>query len=437
MKVRMIKIVAMIGLMCPALWAQSQSWSPDNLPAALAGNGGRTSFSGDKASTNTLTTRVRVSAEVDDNALNTTANKTTDEITRLDPTLIWNLSRARWSVDTEYTPGFSYSLELPRYRSVSHSLTNSLNFRLAQHLNLRLRNTYRKTSDPFDQIAQSQTVPGFGVLDQINPTLQNRPTLYTSDQAGFDLTYAPAAHTTVGLSGNYATTMYEDLTTGLNFDRDTQIGGGRVFIDQKLSPRQSVSVSYSYQIIAAGVYGRTATQTVLLYDNWQLSHNVNFSVFGGPEYSDVTPGFLSSTIPLANGWSWSAGGTLGWSGAKTSITGSVVRRVSNGAGFGGAVEMTDFSGRVQRRLGKRWQAGFFTQYTMNGSGGFSSGGRSINFFSGGVNISREIVRNLSFDAKYWYSHQDQFSNIVPLGNIADHNRVSIGLSYSFSHRMGS
>jgi len=417
--------------MCPLLRSQS------GLPAPLTGNASRPTFSGESASKNILTTTLRVSTTVDDNAMNDNSNKITDSISRFDPTFAWNLSRRRWSLDTEYTPGFSYSIELPRYRTVSHALQNSLSIMLAQHLNLRLRNGFTRTSDPFDRVSQAQTVPGFGVLDGTNPSLFSRPTLSTSDQAGLDITYAPAAHTTVGLSGTYATTMYEDLVPGEIFNRDTQVASGRAFIDQKLSPRQSVSASYNYQVITSGVYGRTVTQTVLLFDSWQLNPKVSFSVFGGPQYTNVHYGSVLATVPLTTGWSWSAGGTVDWKGTMTALSGSVSRRVSDGGGLGGAVQMTDFSGKVSRRIGKNWRTNFFASYTRNGSNGSSPLGRSINYFSGGVGVTRQIVRNLSFDARYWYSHEDQTTTVVPLGFLADHNRISIGLSYSFTHRLGS
>src|ERR1043165_2194726 len=135
------------------------------------------------------------STHIDDNALNNNNNKITDAISSFNPSLAWTLTRKRWNMETEYSPNFSYSLELPSYDTISHSLRNSLTLRLAQHVNLRLRNNFVRTADPFGRLSGSELVPGFGVLDQTNPSLYGPPTLYTSEQAGLDLTYMPAAHT--------------------------------------------------------------------------------------------------------------------------------------------------------------------------------------------------------------------------------------------------
>src|SRR5512141_1774359 len=106
MNSRFLRLLAAIGLLCPAMWAQT------GLPSPLTGNASLPSLSGESRANNTLTTTLRVSTEVDDNALNNNSNKITDSITRFDPSFAWDLSRKRWSFQTEYTPGISYSLEL-------------------------------------------------------------------------------------------------------------------------------------------------------------------------------------------------------------------------------------------------------------------------------------------------------------------------------------
>jgi hypothetical protein len=239
------------------------------------------------------------------------------------------------------------------------------------------------------------------------------------------------------LTGTYAATMYEDLVGSVVPDRDTRVASGRAFVDQKLSPRQSVSASYEYQVITAKLYGRTATQTVLVYDSWRLNPQMSISLFAGPQYSAVHSGSVAATIPLRTGWSWSAGGTFDWSGKMTAVSASVTRRVSDGGGIGGAVQLTSFSGNVSRRFGRAWTTNFFATYAMNGSNTGTLLPTSLRSFSGGFGVSREIIRNLSFDAKYWYSHDGQTSSLPLLGYLADHNRVTIGFSYKFARPLGN
>lgn len=431
MKKHVFSIIALLFVVSAGAWSQSSVSGP------LAGDAVRASYGDGAQAKNSLTTTISVSTHIDDNALNDNSNKLTDAITNFTPSFAWTLTRQRWTLDTEYTPSFSYSIELPRYNTVSHFLSNSLSLKLAQHVNLRLRNSFARTSDPFGRLSETQLVSGFGVLDRTNPALFGPPTLYTSEQAGLDLTYMPAAHTTVGVSGSYAVNYYDDLVASSLGNRDTHVASGRAFVDQKLSPRQSVSVAYNYQVVTSPSYGRTVSHSVLLFDNWTVNPKFKISVFAGPEYIDSHQIATGAVLPLSSGWSWSAGGTLGWSAAKTGVSVSAVHRISDGGGFGGAVQMTDFSGSVSQKISKKWSANFFASYTLNGSNATgTSGNSSFRYFSGGVGVNREIIRNLSFSAKYWYVHQGS-DNAVPVNAIlADHNRVDIGLSYSFSHPLG-
>lgn len=427
--------VLAIGLLVAA---STVAWSQSSVSAPLADNAVRASYGDTVQAKNNLTTTIAVSTHIDDNALNDNNHKVTDAISNFSPSLAWSLARQRWSLETDYTPTFSYSLEIPGYNNVGHFLSNSLSLRLAQHVNLRMRNNFSRTADPFGSLSSSQLVPGFGVLDQTNRSLFGPPTVHTAEQAGLDLTYQPAAHTTVGVNGSYAVNYYDDLVASPFGNRDTHMASGRAFVDQKFSPRQSVSVAYDYQVFTSQLYGRTVTHTVLLFDNWTLNPKFSISLFGGPQYIDSHQVASTVSVPLTSGWSWSAGGTLSWSGDKTGISASAVHRVSDGGGLGGAVQMTDFSGSVSQKFTKKWSGNFFASYTLSGTNGdvASSAPSSFRYFSGGVGVSREIIRNLSFNARYWYVHQG-YGNAVPVNAIlAEHNRVDIGLSYSFSHSLG-
>lgn len=424
---RAIQIVLFVAIASSALWSQTA------LPDPLSGNAMQPTLSTEVHANNTLTTKLRVITEVDDNALNQNTNKITDSINRFDPEFVWNLSRARWSLDTDYTPGVSYSIELPRYRTFTHNLINSLQLMPAKHVTLRFRNTFLRTADPFDTLNPQSN---YGPTESANFSYVGLPTLFTREQSGMDLTYQPAAHTTLGLSGSYETSIYDDLVSGASYDRDTRSVSGRAFVDQKLSARQSVSVSYDYAVITSQAFGRTVAQSVLLYDNWQLNPKFNLSVFAGPQYTDVHFGVASAPVPLETGCSWSAGGTLGWHGERTGLTGSLVRRVNDGGGLGGAVEMTSVTAALDRRLTNDWTLSLNSSYTIDGSNSSIGAGQGITYLIASGKISRKIGRSFSIDAQYSYARQDQTSTTLPLGYLADHNRFSVGFSYSFSHRMG-
>lgn len=426
------QVLTLIGLLA----ATSAAWSQASISAPLAGDAVRATYGDSVQSKNSLTTTFAASTHIDDNALNDNSHKIADAISNFSPQLAWTLTRQRWSLETEYAPTFSYSLEIPSYNTIAHSLSNSLGLRLAQHVNLRIRHQFTRTSDPFGTIYQPQFVSGFGVLDQTNRALYGPPALYTADQSGLDLTYQPAAHTTLGVSGTYAVNYYDDLIASPLGNRDTKMANGRAFIDQKLSPRQSVSVAYTYQVVTSPAYGRINSHSVQLFDNWTLNPKFKISLFAGPQYIDSHQLPVAGFLPLKSGWSWTAGGTLSWNAPRTGVSISAVHRVSDGGGIGGATEMTDFSGNVSQKLTKKWSASFFGAYSLSGYNSIGSSNVFLGYFSAGVEVSREIVHNFSISAKYWYVHQNQESAAFLSPILADHNRLDIGLRYSFTHSLG-
>lgn len=418
------------------LTAVLPSWAQSQLPSPVSGDFSSPTFAGETVKTNYITARFQASAQVDDNALNDNRNKVTDVISTFQPDFTWNLARAHWQWTVEYSPGLSYSQEIPNYRNYSNALNTTFQLQPTKRLNLRLRNSFTRTSDPFLRSEQPTTVPTFGVLDRPNPSLLGLPLQYTSEQVGVDATYAVGPHTTAGVSGNYSMVMYDGILSTSSFSRDTNGVGARAFVSQKLTPMQSVGVAYSYQMVDSGAFGRTLVHGIMLFHSLQLKNNISFSVYAGPQHIDIHPGPALPAYTLKPGWSWTAGGSVSWSGARTGLTASVAHRVSDGGALGGgAVRLTDVSGGVTRKLGKRWNADLNVGYSINSSdSGILSNDAS--FFSGGLGISRELLRNLAIDVRYWYSHQT--GSQAALGNavLADHNRVSVGVSYSFSHSLG-
>jgi opacity protein-like surface antigen len=118
------------------------------------------------------------------------------------------------------------------------------------------------------------------------------------------------------------------------------------------------------------------------------------------------------------------------------LSGSVVRQISDGGGLGGAVQMTDFTAALTRKAGKAWNLNLTASYTLNGSNTGPTA-NSFSYLNAGAGVSRTIHRNISIDAQYFFIHQDQTS-AIPLTTLPlpDHNRVSIGLRYRFSTKVG-
>src|SRR5690349_6352504 len=103
---------------------------------------------------------LRVSNDLDDNALSYSQKKHSNVLTLIEPHIGWSLSRSRANWTLDYRPGFSLSHQLSVYDSRSHMLDTSLQLRLTHHLGLRLRESFLQTKNPFDLLPESGSVPG-------------------------------------------------------------------------------------------------------------------------------------------------------------------------------------------------------------------------------------------------------------------------------------
>ena len=127
---------------------------------------------------------------------------------------------------------------------------------------------------------------------------------------------------------------------------------------------------------------------------------------------------------------------MGWNGVLTGMSVNVVRRVSDGGGLGTAVQLTDVSGNFSRRLAKRLRVNLSGGYSLNDYnviGGTGTG--SATYVNGAAGFNYEIAHNLSLGTTYWYVHQTMGQGVLPLA-AADHNRVEVGLRYTFARVLG-
>ncbi len=418
------------------LSAATLMWGQSQIPGPIGGDASVPTFAGEAAQKNYLTANIRASAQVDDNALNDNRNKLTDVVSTFQPDIMWNLSRAHWQWMVDYSPGLAYSEEIPNYRSFSNALNSAFQMQVSSRLSFRVRDSFTRTSNPFVRLEQPTAVSTFGILDRPNHSLYGQPIQYSSEQVGADVDYLLGPHTTVGVSGTYAMVSYDNIYSASNTVQDINSTGARAYVSQKLSPVQSVGAAYSYQLVDSDPFGKTLVHGIMLFDTLQFKSNVSVSVFGGPQYVDQHLGSASPAYELRPGWSWMAGGSISWSVARTGFSASVARRVSDSGGLsGGALRLTDITAGVTRKLTKRWNGSANVGYSINSSDiGYLS--NDVGYLSAGVGVSREIVRNFALDVRYWYSHQTNNQALAGTALLADHNRVSIGLSYSFSHALG-
>ncbi len=415
----------------------AQSSRPPGVPGEMP-----PSAVGEEASKNdVLVSGFRISSDFDDNALNDNHNKQSNVVTILEPRMGWRFSRPRVEWTLDYRPGFSVSHPLPAYNSRSQLLDTGVRFRLNKRLELRLRDTFLESKNPFDRLHQPEFMTGFGILDRPNDSILSPTARRSSEQAGLDLTYALGAHTIVGTSGSFFTVRYSAAAGGLQsrqVPENTTSANGHAFYSHHLTRRTWIGFDYNVQnLISRGSRSRSLIHTVFYNQTMSLTPNMRVSVFAGPQHSftraENSIFIVGSETVSGSSWHWAGGATYDWSGPRASLRASVFRKMSDGGGVLGPVQLSGATLEFRRQLTQRWTADLIASYDYNQA--LTGAPRTLSYVSAAGGMSRMLSQNLSLDFRYWRVRQVG-SGILATGYSADHNRVSTSLAYDFKFPLG-
>jgi hypothetical protein len=417
------------------VFASADLFAQTGRPTGLPGEMLSPVLETETSKTDLLVTGFRISSDFDDNALDDNRNKQSNIMAVIEPHLGWKLSHSRWEWDLDYHPGFSIS-QLQAYNSRSQILDSGLQLRLTKRLQVRLRNSFLKSTNPFDRLRQPEFTPDFGILDRPNDSILLPAVRRTSEQAGLDLTYALAPHTIVGASGSFFTVKY-NAPTGMQPQaqplENANSTSGHAFYSQHLTRRTWVGLDYNVQKLGFRSGQSRALIHSVFYDHTiALTPNMALSVFGGPEHSATSDQFpavvsLPGEKHISN-WHWAGGATYNWSGAHTTLAASLFRKISDGGGLLGAVQLSGVTLELRRQLTHRWTADLLASYENNKA--LDGSLHKLAYASATSGLTRTLNQNLSLEFRYWRVHQsgnDAFARAY----LADHNRVSASLAYDF------
>jgi hypothetical protein len=156
---------------------------------------------------------------------------------------------------------------------------------------------------------------------------------------------------------------------------------------------------------------------------------MSLSVFVGPQRSLLrgVPFSSSEDGPATwSSWNWSGGANYIWSGTRTTLALEISRRISDGAGLQGIVQLSSVTAEVRRQLTRQWKGKLLVSENRNNALGANSTALSYVSFAGGM--SRMLNQRLSLEFQYGHIHQAG-SGAETTAFLADHNRVSISLAY--------
>jgi hypothetical protein len=379
----------------------------------------------------TFSIGLRMSEEFDDNTLSNNLDKQASAITLFEPHIGWTLanSRAQWMLD--YRPGLSKSYPISIYDSRSQLFDTSLQLKPAKRLRLRLRESFLSSKNIFDQLQQSELTSGSRVLDRPNnPVLA--ASRETNQQAGADVTYTLTPRTAIGASGAFYAVTYKSAVDAQELGNATSIGT-HGFLSHRSSKHNLIGLNYNLQnLITQHGRSRALVHGILYTDALVIRPDMSFSFFVGPQRSVLTGAPAASSVEFAPArpadWSWSGGANYIWSGTRTSLSAGMSRRISDGAGVQGIVQLSSATAEVRRQLTKQWKGQLLVSADRNKPLGVDSTALSYVSFAGG--LSRALSPRLSLEFQYWRIHQTA-SAAKATSFLADHNRVSMSIAYDF------
>lgn len=405
----------------------------------LTGDFSRPTLDSHLETTNVVWGDLAVSAIADDNNNDSTAHPIAGTQFYFVPAIAIQETRRHLRWNLGYAPGLRvYLPSSSRPTQLTQSFGGALRWDISKRLAVRLRQDYLRTNDPFQQFGEAPLQSDIGVLNR-PPDLTYSTFRYWQLLADGDLEYKTGKHTLMGINGSFT-----ELTWGQHpanqFFINTRTSSASAFLSHQLSARQSIGVQYQILDMLFEGDSHTITQGFFLFDRMVLSPRITFTMFAGPQYSqvhnqeEVTPQAVLVSIPESNTlWSPAAGAMLNWSGARSAVYADVARRVSAGSGLLSSVEMNAAALHVQRKLTDLWTANVAGQVSNEALLSTASSSHIL-LWNIRAGASREFGPNTHLELAYQHIHQSgyYFFTYGP-GN---HNRFLLTVERSFAWPVG-
>jgi len=366
-----------------------------------------------------------------------TTNPVSDVSYSVWPSIALDETRPRRHLVFSYSPGFTFYQRTSERNEADHNLTASFQYRISPHVTLDLRDSFQKSSSFFNQpdlvaatpVSGSAQTPVTGVIAPTANRLGNA--------ANAVLSYQFSPYGMVGATGTFNNQRYLDPeeVPGLY---DSDLYGGSVFYNHRLSRMHYVGASYQYSKILSypvGAQTETETHTVFLFYTLYLRPNLSLSFSGGPQHYDATQGLL---LPPAQAWTPAVTANLGWQGQRAAFAVGYSRIVTGGGGLLGAFHANSINASARYQLTRNWSAGVAGSYSINKSVTqffLLQSNQDGHAILGSASVQRRLGPHFNVEAGYSRVHQS-YSNIAALATAPDTNREYISISYQFARPLG-
>jgi hypothetical protein len=351
------------------------------------------------------------------------------------PTIALDETTTRLHTVLTYAPGFTFYQRDTSRNEADENLAFDLRYRLSPHVTMSLHDGLQKSSDVFNQPGDglaagvSGSAPGFN--DSIIAPLADR--LSNNGNAG--ISYQFSRHAMIGGSGTFSNLHYANPSQvpGL-YDAATRAGSA--FYSYRVGARHYLGATYQYQDLLSyptGGTSQTQTDGISAFYTFYASPAFSFSLFGGPQYYNSGPQFVSASLPpvaATQSWTPAAGGSVGWQALHSSVAASYSHSVSGSSGLIGAVKLDSANLSLRQQITRNFSAGLAGAYANNGVIAVASlGGHSV---SATAALQQLVGTHLNLQAGYTRLHQDySFFAANP-----DTNREWVAVTYQFARALG-
>lgn len=418
--------------------AQASSPTSSNVPILASGQMPSTSPRDDVEMTNVFKGTISVGSFFDDNAVIGAAPRQWNLNYLITPSFDFEETRPRLDWGLTYAPGFIKSQNLPNRNLFSQDFGGHFTWLPSPHTSLSAQQTYVRSNNPFQQ---SATTPGPTISP--NQTIFFPSLLQTSILSNAEYSYQFAEHSSIGLGGSFASERFD--TTPKSGPTQSlirsQIASGNAYYSHQFSERNQLGVQYEGQVLRFPARdARTTTHTFLFFDEMKLTPNATFTVYGGPEYSltanqvVVNLGFIVITIPVrSNQWHTAAGAIYSWTGQRLAVTLNYTRRISDGGGLVGAVELNAGTATLSWRLTGRWSLTSTLTGADNQLLAIKTGQSELRTYSARAGTQYQLSRNLALEMSYERLNETGGFAGFPIGN---HDLAAASITYSFLKPLG-
>src|SRR3954452_1799587 len=376
----------------------------------------------------------------DDNGNVSGRSRKNNFMSTLQPQASILVSRPKMEARIYYGPGFTYSTDTANRIGVSHMLGGELTYSFTKRWSMHLRESFLLSSNAIDSVRAAQELPELGILERPGDALVGANVHRRVEQVGAETAYRLSKHTSVGLGTTFSNGKYERLEQSSSTAQPfgTQSWSAHAFFSQQLTPSYSVGVNYIAQNFSSRE-GKLSTLThgLLGFATWSLRHNIQLSLFAGPEYSQIDNSLASNltTMVYARHTSLSAGSSFAWRGEQNGLSASFIQRVSDsGVSAVGAVEARILNVQAQRHLTARSSVNIFVSYFSNTQLVAFAPDLSPDSLLTGAGYSRSLSPHLNLDI---FAFRQEFSrDVSPLVRSSAHDVAAVSLSYNLAAPIG-